>query len=106
MDPRLTVLLELQDLKAHVRELRTEPAAAAFEAEQFNMDVEEAIRTLEAKIAELANGLDPQLRKRYERVAETTERLVVPVIEGVCYGCYMSIATATAGAQGPRPVRT
>ena len=105
MDPRLTILLEIQDLREHVRELRSEPAAA-LQAEQFNMDVEEGIRRLEAKIADLASGLDPQLRKRYERVAATNERMVVPVINGVCYGCYVSIATATAGAQGPRPVRT
>jgi predicted nucleic acid-binding Zn-ribbon protein len=105
MDPRLTILLEIQDLKEHIRELKSEPAAA-LQTEQFNMDVGEALRALEAKIADLAAGLDPQLRRRFERIAATMERVVVPVINGVCYGCYVSIATATAGAQGPRPVQT
>ena len=106
MDPRLTILLEIQDLMEHIRELRTQPAAASLQSEQFHIDVDEAIRSLESKVADLANGLDPQLRKRFERIAATMERVVVPVINGVCYGCYVSIATATAGAQGPRPVRT
>jgi predicted nucleic acid-binding Zn-ribbon protein len=106
MDPRLTILLEIQDLKEHIRELQTQPAAAALQSEQFNLDVAEAIRSLESKADDLAGGLDPQLRRRYDRVAATMDRVVVPVINGVCYGCYVSIATATAGAQGPRPVRS
>jgi predicted nucleic acid-binding Zn-ribbon protein len=106
MDPRLTILLEIQDLKEHIRDLAFEPAAASLQSEQFNLDVDEAIRTLESKVVDLAGGLDPQLRKRFERIAATMERVVVPVINGVCYGCYVSIATATAIAQGPRPVRS
>jgi predicted nucleic acid-binding Zn-ribbon protein len=105
MDPRLSILLEIQDLKEHIRELKNEPAAV-LQSEQFKLDVAEALGALEAKVADLVAGLDPQLRKRFERIASSMERVVVPVINGVCYGCYVSIATATAGAQGPRPVRS
>jgi predicted nucleic acid-binding Zn-ribbon protein len=99
--PHLTILLEIQDLRGQLRELTTDPAAAKVQAEHFNVDLAEATHALEAKIGELVAGLDPQVRRRYERVAASRGRVVVPVIDGVCYGCFVSIATATAGEVGP-----
>jgi predicted nucleic acid-binding Zn-ribbon protein len=101
MDANLTTLLEIQDLKSQVRELRTDPAAGLLQQEQFNIDVEQALATLEAKVTELAEGLDPRVRRRFERMRAGMERVVVPVIEGVCYGCFTSIATASAGEEEP-----
>lgn len=97
MDPRLTTLLEIQDLKAQIRELRSDPAAGRFETDEFNIDVEAAIATLESKMAELVASLDTPTRRRFERVRDSLGRVVVPVIEGVCYGCFVSVATATVG---------
>jgi predicted nucleic acid-binding Zn-ribbon protein len=102
--PDLTTLLEIQDLRGQLRELVTDPAAAKVQAEHFNVDLAEAARTLEAKIAELVGALDVPIRRRFERMAASRERVVVPVIEGVCYGCFVSIATATAGEVGPNDV--
>ena len=51
-------------------------------------------------------SLQPHLRRRYKQIAASQERVVMPVIEGVCYGCFVSIATATAGEQGPQALRT
>jgi predicted nucleic acid-binding Zn-ribbon protein len=34
-------------------------------------------------------------------VRNSMERVVVPVIDGVCYGCFVSIATAKAGEDEP-----
>ncbi|MSR36664.1 MAG: hypothetical protein EXR95_08505 [Gemmatimonadetes bacterium] len=70
----------------------------------FKVDLAEAARALEAKIAEMVAGLDVQIRRRFERVAASRGRVVVPVIDGVCYGCFVSIATATAGEVGPNDV--
>ena len=94
-------LLEIQDLRGQLRELTTDPAAAQVQAEHFNVDLVEATHALEQKIAELVATLDPRVRGRYERTLAKRERVVVPVIEGVCYGCFVSIATSTAGEVGP-----
>ena len=96
MDADLTTLLEIQDLKGQLKEL-SDPTAAGLQSEHFNVDLVEMSRLLNEKIAELTAGLEPRIRKRYERIAASLERAVVPVIGGVCYGCYVSIATATGG---------
>src|SRR5687767_13459666 len=94
-------LLEIQDLRGQLRELTTDPAAAQVQTEHFNIDLEAATKVLEAKIEELARTLDPTIRRRYERTVLSLGRVVVPVIDGLCYGCFVSIATATAGEVGP-----
>ena len=101
MNPQLMSLLEIQDLRSKLRELEGEGAMGALEKEHFNVDPAEAVRQLAEKIEELAAQLEGPVRRRYHRVAGKLDRVVVPVINGVCYGCYTSIATATAGEQSP-----
>ncbi|HSR41847.1 MAG TPA: hypothetical protein VLL48_06740, partial [Longimicrobiales bacterium] len=45
--------------------------------------------------------LEPRILGRYRRVKGSVDRVVVPVINGVCYGCFVSIATAVAVEQDP-----
>lgn len=104
MHPHLTTLLEIQDLRGQLRELTTDPAAARVQSEHFNVDLGEAVRALEAKITELVGALEPRVRRSYDRAAAKFNRVVVPVIDGVCYGCLESIATATAGEAGANEV--
>lgn len=99
MHPQLMLLMELQDLRAQHRALAAEPLLAEHEAEHFHMDPEEARSALADKITELEERLDPVVRSRYDRVAPLRDRVVVPVINGVCYGCFVSIPTATVGDQ-------
>ncbi len=101
MNPQLTLLLEIQDLRSQARELRSEPRVEQMEAEQFDLDVDKALEGLEAKIAELAEELAEPVRRRYRRVAGSLDRVVVPVLNGVCYGCFTAIPTATAGEEDP-----
>ena len=99
-DPYVT-LLEIQDLRSKRRELETETELEELEQEHFNIDPQEAIRQLDERIASLEDELDDPIRRRYDRVKRSVDRVVVPVINGVCYGCFVSIATAAAGEQDP-----
>lgn len=101
MDPQLMILLEIQDLRSKVRELQGEGELEALEQEHFHIDPAEAVERLEARIADLEDELGPSIRRRYNRVKNNLDRVVVPVIGGVCYGCFVSIATAVAGYQEP-----
>lgn len=99
MHPQLMLLMELQDMRAQHREL-AEGAASSLgekEAEHFHIDPADARVQLETKIHELEDQLTSSIRARYERIIPQRDRVVVPVIGGVCYGCFVSIPTATAG---------
>jgi predicted nucleic acid-binding Zn-ribbon protein len=97
MHPQLTLLLEIQDLRSQYRELKSEPQAVKVEREHFNIDLEGAIAQLGEKIEELEETLSPAVRARYRKIVPQRDRVVVPVVGGVCYGCFVSIATATVG---------
>lgn len=98
LHPQLEILLQLQDLKSQRRELIEAEPARRVEEEEFHIDVDAAVAQLDAKIAELRDSLAPNVRARYERVAGSRTRVVVPVIGGTCYGCFTMIATAATGA--------
>lgn len=96
MHPQLEILLQIQDLKSQKRELSDMESARQVEAEEFNIDPEQAIEDLDTKIGELEADLSPQIRSRYERIKGSRGRAVVPVIHGTCYGCFVSLPTAMA----------
>jgi hypothetical protein len=100
MNPQLQLLLEIQDLRGQHRELGSKeggPGLGFLEEEHFGVDPAQARDTLEEKIGELVEQLSPTIRARYQQIAPSRDRVVVPVIHGVCYGCFVSIPTATAG---------
>jgi hypothetical protein len=102
VDAQLTALLEIQDMRAKVRELREDSGVGRLvEADHFGIDPEVAADTLEVRIAELVAELALPIRRRYERIAGHVHRVVVPVIGGICYGCFVSVPTATAGEMDP-----
>jgi uncharacterized protein len=94
MHAQLEKLLEIQDLKTQRRELRETPSERELQEEVFGMEVEEAVAQLDRKIAEMEGSLEPRIRTRYERLAGKRTRVVVPVIGGTCYGCFVSVPTA------------
>ena len=97
----LMTLLEIQDLRSKVRELQGETELESLEEEHFNIDPAEAIEALEDRIGGLEENLGSRVRRRYERVKDNLDRVVVPVINEVCYGCFVHIATAVARDQDP-----
>ena len=95
MHQNLETLLEIQDLKTQRREL-SEEADREVQEQVFGLSVDEAIQTLDAKIAEMEGTLPPAVLARYRRVSARMPRVVVPVIKGTCYGCFVAVPTAQA----------
>jgi len=94
MHPQLELLLQIQDLKAQRRELADFQPGRDVETQEFNIDVDEAIIQLEARIEELKQELPTPVRNRLEKFAQGVGRPVVPVINGICYGCFTAVPTA------------
>ncbi len=105
MDAQLMLLLEIQDLHLQKSSLLEEPGGEEVEEGHFKLDPREAARALDQKIGELKEKLDPAIRTRCERGFPTLGRMVVPVISGVCYGCFVSIPTSR-GVEANQGVET
>lgn len=95
MHPQLETLLEIQDLKTQRRELQEAPSREVQEA-VFGLGVDDALTQLDEKIDEMETSLPAQVLSRYRRMAGKHQRVVVPVIRGTCYGCFVSVPTALA----------
>ncbi len=93
MHPQLELLLEIQDLQAQRRALAQEPLAGV-EEELFELSPDEALRVLDEKIEELADRLEGPVSARWRSVASSLDRAVAPVLNGVCYGCFVAVPTA------------
>ena len=99
MHPQLELLMELQDMRAQSRAL-AEESIREVEREVFELTVDEARETLDAKILEVAEQLDADVRSRYDAIEGSLERVVVPVLNGVCYGCFVAAPTAWTSRTG------
>jgi len=97
MHAQLELLLELQDLHTQKRSLSEEDQAEV-ESEMFDIDIEAALATLDEKLIELAERLEPDVRDRYRDLVRAVQRAVVPVLSGICYGCFVAVPTAHASA--------
>lgn len=102
MNAQLMLLLEIQDLHLHKTALLEEPGFDSVQVKHFNIDPETAAAALDEKISELKEGLEPAIQQRCERGFPSLGRMVVPVIGGVCYGCFVSVPTSRVsdGNQG------
>lgn len=98
MHSQLELLLEVQDLKAQKRELEeaAEESSRAIEADIFQVKPEDAAALLQEKIEEMEAGLEPDVAARYKQISGRRGRAVAPVLEGVCYGCFMAVPTSMA----------
>lgn len=100
MHVQLELLMELQDLRAQSRAL-AEESTRQVEEDVFELTPDEARAALDAKIDQLADQLDPSVRSRYRTLAGSMQRVVVPVLNGVCYGCFVAAPTAWTSRSGP-----
>lgn len=100
MHPQLELLMELQDMRAQSRSLSDEAPVREVEEEVFELTPDEARQRLDAKIEELIEQLEPKVRTRYRSIAGSMDRVVVPVLNGVCYGCFVAAPTAWTSRTG------
>jgi predicted nucleic acid-binding Zn-ribbon protein len=100
MHPQLEILLQIQDLKAQRQELSESEGGRAMEEQEFHIDIDDAVAQLRARIEELEQELPPPVRSRLARFAKTGGRAVVPVLNGICYGCFTSVPTASMADLG------
>ncbi len=96
MHPQLEILLELQDLKAQQREMEVAEEESSLEIERkvFHVRLEDAVAQLQTKIQEMEAALDAEVASRYRLIAGKRARAVAPVLNGVCYGCFMAMPTS------------
>lgn len=107
MHPNLETLLEIQDLKTQRRELAETGGERDVQEAVFGLSVDDAVRQIDEKVTEMEASLPPQVRSRYTRVSARHARVVVPVIRGTCYGCFVQVPTALASdADRNEEVRT
>lgn len=96
MHPQLETLLEIQDLRTQRSELFEQSESRTFEEEVFHISVEDALKQLDEKIAEMEDSLEPAVRNRFRKLAGSRGRFIVSVINGTCFGCFVSVPTAVA----------
>ncbi len=95
MHPQLELLLEIQDLRTQRGGL-ADGTLTDVESDVFAVSIEDAIEALDEKVAELESRLHDDVRQRYRMMTAKGMRVVVPVLNGICYGCFMAVATAKA----------
>ena len=99
MHAQLEVLLELQDLKSQRQALEGDPAREIEEG-VFDLEPSVALGLLDEKIEELQARLDQNWRSRYRNLDRSHGRAVVPVLNGICYGCFVAVPTAWTSEVG------
>ena len=91
IDEEIKLLVALQDLDLMIRE--AEDSDTSNEMKQMGFKLE-GIDELQAARSNLAKRIRPQLLNRYERLAKSYGRAVVPVTGNLCLGCFVTLPTA------------
>lgn len=95
MHPQLELLLEIQDIRTQ-RSGLADGTLTDVESDVFAISIDDAIAALDDKTNELESRLGEDVRQRYRMMFDKGMRAVVPVLNGICYGCFMAVATAKA----------
>ena len=98
MHAQLELLLEMQDLHSQMEGLREENMREV-ESDLFDMKIDDALELIAQKLVELEDRLGPDVRRRYRQMNEKGLKAVVPVLAGICYGCFVAVPTAWSSAE-------
>ncbi len=85
------LLVALQDLDHMIRDAEDAKTAAKMQEMGFPMD---GIEEIKKARSELTVHIKPQLLTRYQRVSKNYERIVVPVVNELCTGCFAKVPTS------------
>lgn len=82
------VLVALQDLDHMIKEAEDAGSRKALEEMGFPVD---GLDNLQKAKEKLENQLPRALLTRYQRLSQRAGRAVVPVVDGVCTGCFTNV---------------
>ena len=91
MEEQLKLLVALQDLDLMLKEAKDSEMSSELKQMGFKLD---GLAELQQARAILAKRIKPQLLNRYERVAKSYGRAVVPVTGNLCLGCFVTLPTS------------
>jgi predicted nucleic acid-binding Zn-ribbon protein len=91
VNPQLQVLIALQDILFLIRDAKDPSSQRAMGKMGFEIS---NLESLEATRRELESQLKPAIRSEYSRARQRYGRIVAPVINGICYGCFVKIPSA------------
>ena len=88
---QVRLLVALQDLDHMIKDAEDAKLSAKMQEMGFPQG---GIAELKKARAELAGLVKPQLLNRYERVASSYDRTVVPVVTELCTGCFAKVPSS------------
>jgi len=88
---QVRLLVALQDLDHMIKDAEDAKTSAKLQEMGFPLD---GLSELRKARGELAGLIKPQLLNRYQRVASSYERTVVPVVGELCTGCFAKVPTS------------
>ena len=96
MNSQLQVLIALQDILFLIREAKDTTRKKEYGRIGFKMS---NLPALEQAQSELEEQLDPAIRSQYKRMKQRYGRVVAPVINATCHGCFVRIPSAVHGSE-------
>lgn len=95
MNAQLQVLIALQDILILIRDAKDPSRKKEYGRIGFKIS---NLPALEQTQAELEEQLDPAVLRQYSRMKQRYGRVVAPVINSTCHGCFVKIPSAIRGA--------
>jgi predicted nucleic acid-binding Zn-ribbon protein len=95
VNPQLQVLIALQDILLLIRDAKDPSSKRALNKMGFRMT---NLESLESTRSDLEDQLRPPILREYSRARERYGRIVAPVINSICYGCFVKIPSAIDAA--------
>jgi predicted nucleic acid-binding Zn-ribbon protein len=94
MGEQLECLIKIQDLVNRRYEMENDTTVEQFQEMGFKIDRKRELKVLSETIEDLVGKLNQSTQDLYKRVSLKYTRPLAPVINGICYGCFVALPTA------------